>query len=198
MEKMLSASEIRKLGLLGVPKTKPGIAAMAKREGWRSETRTGLGGTRVVYEVPARYFAGNSPEPRDRYTAAEIASMRLPGLPTSKVNVIARAEKECWEYEEVSGQGGVRRLYTIPSHYLVDSPRPAPTPIAGTVVAGSAKVDLEKLELAMRALTEWESTRNVTISAERRPAVVAVLYDYLVQSEGEVTSAMEVVFRALA
>jgi hypothetical protein len=48
--------------------------------------------------------------------------MRLPGLPTTKANVIARAEKEGWFYEEAKGVGGTRRLYQVPEQYL---PTPA-------------------------------------------------------------------------
>lgn len=55
-----------------------------------------------------------------KYTAAEIANMRLPGLPTTKANVLARANSEGWTYEEQKGVGGTRRLYEIPLRYLAD------------------------------------------------------------------------------
>lgn len=72
-------------------------------------------------------------------------------------------------------------------------------PVAGTIVSGSNQVDLVKLELAMRALSEWELERNLVVNAERRPAVVALLYDYLVkaQAEGKGTEALDIVLRAI-
>lgn len=55
---------------------------------------------------------------KNQYTAAELASMEIPGLPTSKVNVIALAERNGWAYKEVSGRGGKRREYTPPAHVM--------------------------------------------------------------------------------
>lgn len=52
---MLSASEIAALNIPGIPSTKVAIRAMAEREGWRYEERTGIGGRRRVYELPARF-----------------------------------------------------------------------------------------------------------------------------------------------
>lgn len=56
MKKLLSASEIAALKLPDLPTTKVAIAARAERERWYSEETTGLGGTRRVYEVPAKYL----------------------------------------------------------------------------------------------------------------------------------------------
>lgn len=140
------------------------------------------------------------------YSAAEIASMRLPGLPTTKARIIQRATAEGWTYEEAKGVGGTRRLYDLPARYLdgpvekddqATSAEPGELPpVAGTIAAGSAKVDTEQLELAIRALSEWEEERGVKVAPERRPAVIAVLYDYLHNADGD-TSALSVVFRAL-
>ncbi|WP_413672296.1 DNA-binding protein [Massilia cellulosiltytica] len=69
MEDLLSASEIAALNLPGMPKSKVAIAAMAKREGWRTEERTGLGGVRRVYELPERF--------RSPVTRAEVLG-RMP------------------------------------------------------------------------------------------------------------------------
>lgn len=86
-----------------------------------------------------------------------------------------------------------------------DAPTEALTPgaasskVAGTIVSGSNQVDLAKLELAMRALSEWEVERGLTVSADRRPAVVALLYDYLVkaEAEGKGLEAIDIVLRAI-
>lgn len=131
------------------------------------------------------------------YTAAEIAAMSIPGLPSTKANVIARAAREHWHYEEQKGVGGTRRVYEIPARYTGGDDSevaPAETKVAGAIAAGSSQVDTKKLELAMRALAEWETERGVKVDDERRPAVIAVLYDYL-QSGKE--DQVEVLLRAL-
>lgn len=142
-----------------------------------------------------------------RYTAAEIAQMNLPGLPSTKSNVITRAKNEGWEYVEEKGVGGTRKKYAVPARYLpaTEGMRVEESvaeykverKIAGTIAAGSAQVDPQKLELAIRALGEWEVERGVKVSDERRPAVIAVLYDYLQKAEGEGTDAMALMLRAL-
>ena len=38
------------------------------------------------------------------FTAAEIARMRLPGLPTTKSSILSRAAREGWRYEEQYGE----------------------------------------------------------------------------------------------
>lgn len=58
VDKLLSAQEIADLGLPGVPGTKTAVHSMAKREGWRYEEVTGVGGRRRVYELPERYRQG--------------------------------------------------------------------------------------------------------------------------------------------
>src|SRR5574343_130252 len=51
-----------------------------------------------------------------RYTAAELAAMQLPGLPTSKSAMLARAEREGWPYEERSARGGTTKHFAVPAH----------------------------------------------------------------------------------
>lgn len=148
-----------------------------------------------------------------KMTASTIAALELPGMPKTKVGVRTLAEREGWPYEEMTGVGGKRRVYVVPERlhpaieqHIADTvgepPQPAiarDTPVIGNVVAGSSKVDTVKLELAIRALTEWEVEKGVKVSHERRPAVIAILYDYLQNApelaEGE--KAMAVVLRAL-
>lgn len=149
MEKLLSASEIAKLKIPGVPTTRVAVNVMAKREGWEFETATGIGGTRRMYRLPARYARYLAPDAKIEPDASEL------------------------------------RIEELPSNVI------------GTVAGGSKRVDVAKLELAIKALAEWETTRNLSIAAERRPAVIAILYDYLVKSEEEGGDGMEVVFRAL-
>lgn len=51
--------------LNGLPATKGRIIDRARLEGWYSEEQKGLGGTRRVYEIPAKYLAANEPPPHD-------------------------------------------------------------------------------------------------------------------------------------
>jgi hypothetical protein len=124
---------------------------------------------------------------RELYSAADIAAMHLPGLPTTKSNVIARAEKEEWYSEERTGVGGTRRVYEIPVKYLPGEEISKPTQsksaslpgskIAGTIAAGG-KVDPELLQLVVQTLEDWAKERRVEIPSDRKAALIAVLYDY--------------------
>jgi hypothetical protein len=152
------------------------------------------------------------------YSASEIAGMRLPGLPTSKSAIINRAAQEGWYFEERPGLGGMRREYEVPAKYLskiqgdesaggrealanlagsTKSPEKAVSSaddtVAGTITRGGM-ADVKLLEIAMRALDEWEVERGIKISKERRPAVIAILYDYLQKGNKD---AVDVVLRAL-
>lgn len=51
---------------------------------------------------------------KTHYSAAELAGMSIPGLPRSKANIIAYADRYDWAFNEVSGRGGKRREY-VPS-----------------------------------------------------------------------------------
>ncbi len=121
--------------------------------------------------------------------------MNLPGLPKTKPALLARAEKEAWHYETKVGLGGVRKMFAIPPAYLPGyQPLPpegpaatkAPTTnVVGTIAAGSAEVDPEMLEAAVIALEEWAQEKGIVIPPDRKAAIIAVLYDYLVKGAGE-------------
>lgn len=143
-------------------------------------------------------------------SASEIAKLKLPGIPTTRAAVNVMAKREGWEYETITGIGGQRRMYRVPAKYFgIEGAQELPsvpgtstaTPIAvkvvGAIAAGSSRVDIRKLELAIQALGEWETTRNVSVAAERRPAVIAVLYDFLVKSDADGAEGLDVVLRAL-
>jgi hypothetical protein len=91
-------------------------------------------------------------------------------------------------------------MYSVPEKYLAGTSLAAPiaAKVIGAIAAGSSKVDPVKLETAIRALNEWEIERNVKVNSDRRPAVIAILYDYLQNAEEEGgEEAMAVVLRAL-
>lgn len=50
-----------------------------------------------------------------RYTARELAELRLPGLPSRPHKVRAMAARQGWGYTEQTGRGGTRRLYAVAS-----------------------------------------------------------------------------------
>ncbi len=54
---------------------------------------------------------------KTHYGAAELAAMKLPGLPATRENIIRRAARERWPYRDVQGNGGrtgMRREYAPP------------------------------------------------------------------------------------
>lgn len=124
-------------------------------------------------------------------SASEIAALKLPGLPGTKVGVRNLADREGWRYEERKGVGGTRRVYEVPARYVgqdtartsLESPRIGK--VVGAIAAGTAKVDTKKLTLAIRALDEWEKERGVKVSEDRRPAVISVLYGFLERGDDE-------------
>lgn len=158
---------------------------------------------------------------RKLYSASEIAGMRLPGLPTSKGAIIARAATENWPFEKRVGRGGTRRVYEVPERYLAQPemgampaigslrvnehlapygdlpesggpmgqaarqpPALAQATIAGAVAGGNV-ADPQLLAFAIRAFEEWATARQLVIAPERKAAIIALLYDYLVRGAGE-------------
>lgn len=128
---------------------------------------------------------------KNLYSASEIAKMGLPGLPTTRANVHARAESEGWYFETGTGQGGVRRVYEVPARYLAaadgeSAGKPteadagqASTVVAGAIQPGPAGVDLALVRFADEVLEQWLQNNGLILKPERRAAVLAVLIDYL-------------------
>lgn len=57
-------------------------------------------------------------EVKNHYSATELASMQLSGMPATRENVRQRAERESWSFVEVKGRGGVRREYVPPADVM--------------------------------------------------------------------------------
>lgn len=129
------------------------------------------------------------------HSAAEIAKLGLAGLPTTKVAIATRADREGWYFEVKKGLGGTRRVYEIPRHYL--EPEAAgsrtsagqPGKVVGTVVAGTSTVDTELLQLAEEALDEWLRAKALSVDSRRRGAIVALLYDYMAKGADQEAAA---------
>jgi hypothetical protein len=120
-------------------------------------------------------------------SASEIAALSLPGIPTTKVAIAAKAKRENWYFEKTTGLGGTKLIYRVPEKYFSKSAYEAKqehaTYAKAPMTTAPAKVDTNKLELAMRTLDEWEQGRGIKIAPDRRPAVISVLYDYLERGE---------------
>lgn len=133
-----------------------------------------------------------------RYSAAEIAAMNLPGLPTTKAKILARAEKEEWHYETKVGLGGVRKMFIIPRAYLPGyqplPPEVEPAPaekheeryeVAGAI-AGGVVIDPKHLATAMRVLDEWLDENSLVIDdPDRKAEIVVFLCKYLQKGAGQ-------------
>ena len=125
------------------------------------------------------------------FTAAEIARMRLPGLPTTKSSILSRAAKEGWRYDEQYGIGGIRKVFEIPEHYLV---------LAHGETAGiaayqnaehyrvkrtgaendiSGSVNTAKLTAAAQVVEKWDSEEKIGMSPDKKSAIIAIFYKIL-------------------
>lgn len=132
-------------------------------------------------------------------SASEIAALKLPGMPTSKVAISAMAKREGWYSEERTGLGGVRRVYELPERFTsptteVEAEVLGRLPLVAAI-AGGARADVELLALAVQAVEEWCQETGRTLSPGRKGSVIAVLYDYLAKGggEGDVKTLLEAV-----
>lgn len=136
---------------------------------------------------------------RKLLSAREIAALKLPDLPTTKLAIATRAEREGWYSEERTGLGGKRRVYELPRRYLGEGMGTAAPPKESKpsgVVEGRAQVDVEMLRVATQALEEWLQEKGLGLPPDRKAAVVAVLYDYL--AKGANRDEMLLMIRAMA
>ncbi|WP_370459807.1 Mu transposase C-terminal domain-containing protein [Aquitalea sp. LB_tupeE] len=82
--------------------------------------------------------------------------MQLTGIPTSKVGIRDRAERECWPVHNVTGIGGTRKQYMPPASIMAQIRTKAAAQLAATVQAPSlpsAPQQLPLLETEAQALT---------------------------------------------
>lgn len=137
------------------------------------------------------------------YSAAEIAAMKIPGLPTTKPSLLARAEKENWYYETRIGLGGVRKVFRIPALYQPGYTPPnhnakssaelrqeAINERASKVATEAAEtlgdqVDSERLALAIRHVDSFLLERGIAVPPNRRSEIIVIIYHYLKGNSGE-------------
>ncbi len=125
------------------------------------------------------------------FTAAEIARMRLPGLPTTKSSILSRAAKEGWRYEEQYGIGGIRKVFEIPEHYLVlahgetagiaayQKAERYKVKRTGTENDISGSVNTAKLTAAAQVVEKWDSEEKIGMSADKKSTIIAIFYKIL-------------------
>lgn len=125
------------------------------------------------------------------FTAAEIARMRLPGLPTTKSSILSRAAKEGWRYEEQYGIGGIRKVFEIPDHYLVSAHEDIAEKAArqnagkyrvkriGLEKGTGNSVNAAKLAAAAHLLEKWDSDENIRMTPDEKGKLIAVFYKVL-------------------
>ncbi|WP_423708638.1 hypothetical protein [Undibacterium sp. WLX3042] len=135
-------------------------------------------------------------------SASEILRMNLPGLPKTKPALLARAEKEAWQYESKIGLGGVRKVFLVPRAYLpgnvplrtenTDLVDPASQSEAKAErIANKAldtfgeKIDGERLAYAIRFLDNYLEEKNIHVDAKRKSEIVVSLYNLMKTSENE-------------
>ena len=137
---------------------------------------------------------------KQKYTAAEIAKMHLPGLPKTKANILARAAKEGWKFENTKGVGGTRSLFEIPEQYLVGEDEEAMPPeahesgkVIGTIAGG--RVDPKLLETVIRVMDEFAIEQDIAWIPERKASIAVLLYDYIAKgaSDEDVTRLLQAV-----
>jgi putative transposase len=105
---------------------------------------------------------------QSHYSAAQLASMSIPGVPTSKGKAIAKAEREGWAFIEVKGVGGTRREYAPPASVIAAIQQKAAQTLVAAVPALRAPArTIEQLPLI--------ATEDQTLKAECRKGVLLAL-----------------------
>lgn len=113
---------------------------------------------------------------KSHYSASELSLMQLPGFPTTKVGVAAKAERECWPSVEATGIGGTRREYAPPA-LVIESIRikAAEELVASAVLPTRIERREEQLPLI--------ETEDQALKADARKGVLLAL-DLLMRRSG--------------
>lgn len=135
-------------------------------------------------------------------SASEIAKLGLPGLPSTKVAIASRAEREGWPVQAAKGLGGQRRVYQIPDTYLVSSKDGSnagtqvydPTGGSGGMLLAAADYvakarkqgevsDAELIREIVLGVERWLEKNDAHPDAERKAALISLLFRYF-QTDG--------------
>ena len=109
-------------------------------------------------------------EIKSHYSAAELAQLRIPGIPTSRDNVRLLAERECWPYREARGRGGVRHEYAPPAHIAAEIKHRA----ARQLVAAAPRADHSQ-EVALPEQPQLLETDSQRLTADARKGILTTL-----------------------
>lgn len=110
---------------------------------------------------------------KSNYTASELVALGLPGIPTTKTAVLAKAKREQWPHVEVKGVGGTRWEYQPPAGVMLAIKDKVATDLfkstAPVVVAAQpAAASQVAVAAAPSALKDWQKR-----TAEARAALLA-------------------------
>lgn len=89
----------------------------------------------------------NQVQLKTHYSAAELVAMQLTGIPTSKVGIRDRAERECWPVHNVTGIGGTRKQYMPPACIMAQIRAKAAAQLAAAVQPPSLPTPPQQLPL---------------------------------------------------
>lgn len=158
---------------------------------------------------------------KDWLTASEIAKLRLPALPTTKVAIAARAEREKWAFKVTTGLGGQRKVYQVPEEYVNPAPSAKPAKDGGAAgvydpMAGSGAMlqaaaeyvtqarrqgemnDAELIREVVLGVEKWLERNNAHPDAEKKAALISLLFRYF-QTDGVMDqSKMDELLKAVA
>ncbi|HZZ06872.1 hypothetical protein [Paraburkholderia sp.] len=153
-------------------------------------------------------------------TASEIAKLKLPGLPSSKVAIATRAEREKWPVKPGTGLGGPRNLYQVPDVYIrmADGAEAVvqlknhvydPTAGSGEMLKAAASYvaearaqgqmnDAELIREVVLGVENWLERNNAHPDAEKKAALISLLFRYF-QTDGSLDQAkMDKLLKAVA
>lgn len=105
---------------------------------------------------------------KTHYSAAELAELNLPNIPTTKANVILFAERMEWPSIEVRGRGGIRREYVPPAEIVEAIRVKAAQELVATTPA-------KRLALRPEDQLPLIETENQSLKADARKGVLLAL-----------------------
>jgi hypothetical protein len=143
------------------------------------------------------------------YSAAEIAAMRLPGLPTTKARIIERAAAEGWHWEERTGLGGKRKVYLLPDRYTPHDPAVASQTTTGDLLdkaseyvatkrAAGEMDDGELIREVVLGVERWLERNKLHPEPERKAALIALLFKYFKEDRSIDEAKLDTLLRAVA
>ncbi|WP_175992343.1 hypothetical protein [Burkholderia vietnamiensis] len=158
---------------------------------------------------------------KDWLTANEIAKLGLPGLPSTKVAIAARAEREKWPVKAATGLGGQRKVYKVPDRYIGSSDlstdaaakRPAgaydPEAGSGAMLMAAAEyvaearkkgemTDADLIREVVLGVERWLERNHAHPDVEKKAALISLLFRYF-QTDGVLDEAkMDQLLKAVA